>query len=45
MKNYDWNKDKNKQLIKERSIGFQNVVDAIHSGKALGLIYHPNNKK
>ncbi|PIQ80106.1 MAG: toxin [Parcubacteria group bacterium CG_4_9_14_0_2_um_filter_41_8] len=45
MENYDWNKDKNEQLIKDRGIGFHDVVDAIHAGRALDLIYHPNSKK
>ena len=36
--NFDWNEDKNKQLISERGIGFEEVAVAIQHGHLLDVI-------
>lgn len=45
MKYFEWNEEKNKHLIKERSVSFEMVVICIKSGSVLDKIKHPNNKK
>ena len=42
---YDWNNEKNQELITERSISFEEVVAYIESGHLLDTIEHPNPKK
>lgn len=37
VKHFEWNEDKNKQLILERGIGFEEVVIAIQQGRLLGI--------
>jgi uncharacterized DUF497 family protein len=45
MKHFDWNKEKNAQLIAERGIGFADIVKAIRQGNVLDLINNKNRKK
>lgn len=37
-KRIEWNEDKNKRLIKERGIGFEDVVVAIQNGHLRGIV-------
>ncbi len=45
MKYFEWNEQKNKQLIKERELSFEMVVICIKNGDILDKIKHPNQKK
>ncbi len=45
MKPFDWNKEKNIKLRAERNIGFEEIVEAVNSGKVLEVVDHPNKKK
>lgn len=42
MKIYNWNADKNQQLILSRNISFEEVVFYIENGGLLDDIVHPN---
>lgn len=37
IKNFEWNEDKNKLLLTERGIGFEEIVIAIQNGRLLGI--------
>ncbi len=37
IKDYEWNEEKNKQLLAERGIGFEEIVVAIQNGRLLGV--------
>ena len=43
MKFYEWDKDKNDKLKKERGIGFEEIVLKIISGEALDIISNPSH--
>ncbi|MFK5950614.1 MAG: hypothetical protein QM500_17820 [Methylococcales bacterium] len=45
MKPINWNPDKNRKLIKERNISFENVIYSLQSGGLLDDIAHPNKEK
>ena len=45
MKPINWNPDKNRKLIEERNISFENVVYSLQSGGLLDDISHPNKEK
>jgi len=45
MKVYDWNKEKNRWLIENRGIGFEEIVDIIHGGKDVLAMIESRNKK
>lgn len=45
MKNFNWNEAKNKLLITERNISFQDIVKAIKDGYLLDVIEHYNQDK
>jgi uncharacterized DUF497 family protein len=45
MKIFNWNEDKNKELIKVRNVSFENIIDDISNNKLLEVINHPNKKK
>ena len=45
MSYFDWNREKNEYLKKEREISFEAVVVAIESGALLETIAHPNPKR
>ncbi len=45
MKYFDWDRDKNERLKKEREIGFEDIVNAIENGQLLETLDHPNQKR
>ena len=45
MKHLDWDKEKNKIIIKERGISFEEIKVAIESGGKLDTYDHPNQKR
>ncbi len=45
MKLIDWNPDKNRMLIEERGISFEDIVFSLLSGCLLDDIVHPNKTK
>jgi len=45
MKPINWNPDKNRKLIEERDVSFENIVFSLQSGCLLDDISHPNNEK
>ncbi|OGX28372.1 MAG: toxin [Omnitrophica WOR_2 bacterium RIFCSPHIGHO2_01_FULL_52_10] len=42
MKRLDWNIEKNKKLIKERNISFEEIVIFIEQGKLLDIVDNPS---
>lgn len=44
MRVFNWNNDKNKQLILERGVSFEEAVFYIENGFILDDIIHPNSK-
>lgn len=45
MKYFDWDLEKNKKLIKERNVCFEDVIIAISEDRILDIIDHPDRKK
>lgn len=45
MKPINWNPDKNRKLIEERGISFEDIVFSLQSGCLLDDISHPNSEK
>lgn len=45
MKPINWNPDKNRKLIEERGISFEDIVFSLQSGCLLDDISHPNKGK
>jgi len=45
MKRYDWNRDKNNTLKKERCISFEEIVFHIENGDELDVYPHPNQQR
>lgn len=45
MKPITWNPDKNRKLIEERNISFENIIFSLQSGGLLDDISHPNKEK
>jgi uncharacterized DUF497 family protein len=45
MKPINWNPDKNRQLIEERGISFEDVVFYLQQGALLDDLEHPNDDK
>jgi len=45
MKPINWNPEKNRKLIEERSISFEDIVFSLQSGCLLDDILHPNFDK
>ena len=45
MKRFNWNDDKNEQLILERGVSFERVVFLIGHGQVLDVIKHPDQKR
>ncbi len=45
MNYYAWNPEKNEELIKERGISFERVVQHIENEEILEVIKHPNASK
>jgi uncharacterized DUF497 family protein len=44
MKIFDWNADKNQQLIADRGVSFEEVIFFIQEGHLLDDLKHPNEK-
>jgi len=42
---YNWNSEKNQQLINERDISFEDIVLNIHLGNELDIYDHPNQER
>jgi len=42
---YAWNLEKNEELIKERGISFERVIQHIENERVLDVIKHPNSSK
>lgn len=45
MKYFDWDDGKNKILIKERGISFEEIKVAVEAGGVLDTYNHPNQKR
>ncbi len=45
MKRFNWNSDKNRKLIQERGISFEDVVFYLLQGEVLDDLEHPNTEK
>lgn len=45
MKPFDWNEAKNEQLKNQREVCFEDVATAIHDGKLLVTLNHPNKTR
>lgn len=45
MKYFDWNNEKNEELIKEQGVSFEEVVFCIMYDGLLDIIEHPNKSK
>jgi uncharacterized DUF497 family protein len=45
MKRFNWNSDKNRKLIQERGISFEDVVFYLLQGEVLDDLEHPNPEK
>lgn len=44
MKYFDWDEEKNRKLLRERGISFEEIKVAVESGKVLDIFSHPNQK-
>ena len=45
MNHYAWNPEKNEELIKDRGIPFERVIQHIENEQVLDIIKHPNTSK
>ena len=45
MKPINWNAEKNRKLIEERSISFEAIIFCLQSGGLLDDVSHPNKEK
>lgn len=45
MRRFNWNAEKNQQLIRERGVSFEDVVFFILQGDILDNVKHPNSEK
>ena len=45
MKHFNWNNEKNEELLKDRGISFEEVVFCIMNDGLLDIIEHPNKSK
>lgn len=44
-KNYSFDPEKNAWLIRERGIGFEQIISLIEGGKLIQILAHPNKAK
>ena len=44
-KSFQWNQEKNEQLLTERKISFELVISSIEEGNLIDTIQHPNQEK
>ena len=42
---FDWNLEKNRQLVEERGVSFESVVSAIERGGLVDVLEHPNQER
>ena len=42
---FDWNLEKNRQLVEERGVSFESVVSAIERGDLVDVLEHPNQER
>ncbi len=42
---FDWNEEKNEEIKKSRSVGFEDFLQAIENNKVLDIIEHHNKTK
>jgi len=45
MKQFNWDIDKNKKLIGQRGISFEDIIFCIEKGQLLGIVEHQNKEK
>lgn len=45
MKYIEWNEEKNKKLIEEREVSFEDVLGALENGSLWDILEHRNKKK
>lgn len=45
MKTFNWNPDKNRQLMEERGLSFEDVLFSLQNGQLLDDIEHPNSER
>ena len=45
MKYYNWDEEKNRKLISERGVSFEEIVFFIEKGNLLDILEHPNKKQ
>ena len=45
MRFFNWNPDKNDQLILERNVSFEKIVIAINEGNIIDVYDHPNQQQ
>ncbi len=45
MKPINWNAEKNRKLIEERNVSFEDIIFCLQSGGLLDDVSHPNKKK
>ena len=45
VKYFTWSEEKNKKLIQERGISFEEIVFFIEKGNLLDILEHPNKQK
>ncbi len=45
MKPINWNPEKNRKLIEERGISFEDIIFCLQSGGLLDDVVHPNQEK
>jgi len=45
MNYFAWNPEKNEELIKERGISFERVIQRIENEQVLDVVKHPNTSK
>ena len=42
---FDWNLDKNRQLVKQRGVSFERIISAIERGGLIDVVEHPNQER
>ena len=45
MKHFNWNAEKNEQLIKERGVSFERIIIMLNQGEIVDVIKHPNQER
>lgn len=43
--NFNFSAEKNKKLIKERNVSFEEIISAIENGGLLDIVEHPNSNR